>query len=689
MMKQLTLSVLLVLFVLFVPCSLAEDKKPKTTYDDHVLPILRDKCLACHNQDKARGGLMAHSFSTLMAGGSSGEVVKPGDPDGSRLYLLAAHKQEPHMPPKSPMIANENLETIRRWIAEGALENTGSKAKPAAKPKLEIGLKSIVKGRPQGPPPMPSPRLSLEPAVRSPRPGAITALSSSPWAPLIAVGSQQQVLLYHADTLDLLGVLPFPEGIPWVLKFSRNGSLLLAGGGRGGKSGKVVVWNVTSGERITEVGDETDCVLGADISADQMQIALGGPGKIIRIFSTTDGKLVREIKKHTDWVTAVEFSPDGVLLATGDRSSGLYVWEAFTGREYFNLRGHTASITDVSWRADSNVLASTSEDATIRLWEMENGGQIKGWGAHGSGTLAVKFTGDGKLVSCGRDRLVKIWDQNGAQQRAFEPLPDVAMRAVASHDTSRVIGGDWSGQLRVWDTADGKALGGLVPNPPTLAEQLELATKELASRETEQTKLVAAAAASQAAAQKAADELALVQKSVSETPSAVKMASDAAAKAKEAVEKAKASVANAQSQVAARDVFAKALAEAAAKVKDASEKAKDNPELRAALQRSQDLAAQASAELTAAQKSVNDLSVAAKTATDQLAKAQQDLNAASAAAAAAPKLTETKAAATKTTAAKAALDKAAADQGAKSLLAIRRRVDRLRAVLVQVRAPAK
>jgi len=48
-----------------------------------------------------------------------------------------------------------------------------------------------------------------------------------------AVGGQNQIILYNTDNLECLGVLPFTEGIPYVLKFSRNGSVLLAGGGRG------------------------------------------------------------------------------------------------------------------------------------------------------------------------------------------------------------------------------------------------------------------------------------------------------------------------------------------------------------------------------------------------------------------------------------------------------------------------
>ncbi|HEY1377373.1 MAG TPA: c-type cytochrome domain-containing protein, partial [Gemmataceae bacterium] len=66
-----------------VPISSAAEPA-KVNYTDHVLPLLRDKCLGCHNGDKARGGLDASNYVKLMEGGSSGAVVKPGDPDDSR-----------------------------------------------------------------------------------------------------------------------------------------------------------------------------------------------------------------------------------------------------------------------------------------------------------------------------------------------------------------------------------------------------------------------------------------------------------------------------------------------------------------------------------------------------------------------------------------------------------------------------
>ena len=108
--------------------SWAADARAKVTYDEHVLPILRESCVACHNPDKARSGLVLNNYTKVMEGGSSGAVVKPGDPDGSRLFQLVAHKQEPYMPPKAT-IPPANIDTIRRWIEGGALENAGSTAK--------------------------------------------------------------------------------------------------------------------------------------------------------------------------------------------------------------------------------------------------------------------------------------------------------------------------------------------------------------------------------------------------------------------------------------------------------------------------------------------------------------------------------------------------------------------------------
>jgi hypothetical protein len=508
---------------------------PKVTYDDDVKTIFRERCFACHNTEKKTAGLDLTTYSGVMRGGGSGAVIEAGSSSDSYLFTLVSHTAEPHMPPKSDKLPDNYLAAISKWIDGGALESKGSKAAAGKKPKVDFALKGAPIGRPAGPPPMPE-RLSIEPVVRTTRATAPRTVATNPWSPLAAIPGQKQVLLYNTKTLELVGVLPFPEGDPEVLKFSRNGLLLLAGGGHGAASGRVVVWNVKTGERMFEVGDELDAVLGADISADQSLIALGGPSKMVRVYSTADGSLKSQMKKHTDWVYSVAFSPDGVLLATGDRNGAIVIWEAQTGREYSVLAGHPTAVTALSWRIDSNILASGSEDGSIKLWEMENGTQVKTWGAHGGGVTSIDFTSDGRLVTCGRDGVARLWDQKWAAKTGFSGFADLPLCVAYCNETNRLVAGDWTGAFRVFDGTNGKLLGTLDANPPRLAERLTTADQELVRRRVAHQKLADRLAAAKAEAPKHLAELEAAQKNVAAAESKLKTASDVAAKAKSLVD---------------------------------------------------------------------------------------------------------------------------------------------------------
>lgn len=456
--------------------AVADDKAPeKVTFDDHVKPLLVQRCSSCHNGQKREGDLDVTNYTNLMQGGGSGTVIEPQDASGSYLYQLITHEETPKMPPSGTKIPDPEIQLIAKWIDLGALENTGSVA-AKAKPKFDMSMSANPSVRPEVTP-MPL-RISLEPIIKTPRP-SVHAIATSPWAPLTAIASPKQILLYNTQNLSLAGVLPFEEGVAHSLRFSRNGQLLLAGGGRGGALGKTVLFNVLTGERITTVGDELESVLASDISPDHSLVAMGGPNKLVKILSTTDGSSIAEIKKHTDWVTAIEFSPDGKYLASGDRNGGLHVWEADTGNEVFTLKAHSKSITGVSWRADSQILGSASEDGSIRLWELNEGKQIKSWTAHGPGVTGVEFHRDGIISSCGRDKVAKTWDQNGKMIRQFAGLVDVAVAVSHCDESNRVLASDWTGKLTVWNAVDGAAIGQLASNPPTLSERLVASQKNL------------------------------------------------------------------------------------------------------------------------------------------------------------------------------------------------------------------
>ena len=148
----------------------------KITYADHVRPIFREHCFNCHNQNKATNDLALDTYERIRKGGASGDAITPGDPENSYLWNLVSHQSEPHMPPMQDKLAAAKLDLIKRWIAGGALKDSGSKADAPKRPAISLAI-SAGSAKPEGPPIMPE-GLSHQPVVYTKRPGTVTAMAS-------------------------------------------------------------------------------------------------------------------------------------------------------------------------------------------------------------------------------------------------------------------------------------------------------------------------------------------------------------------------------------------------------------------------------------------------------------------------------------------------------------------------------
>lgn len=449
-------------------------------FEDHILPILEQSCTNCHNPDKQKGGLDLSTYAAFMRGGSGGKVAEPGEGGDSRMYGVITHTVKPKMPPKGEKLGKKEADLIRAWIDGGLLENKSGKPKKKKKPAFALQAAPSV-GKPDGPPPLPQ-HVLLEPVVTTTRGSVIADMAASPWAPLVAITGQRQVLLYHTDTLQLVGILPFDHGQPEALSFHPSGKYLLAGGGIGGKSGTTITWEVETGKEVLRAGKDFDSCLSASLRADLGGVSFGGPSKRVKLWDTSSDEQLISIKKHTDWVTQMAYSPDGVLLASGGRGGGVYIWEADTGSPFHTLRGHKAPITGVAWRSDSNLLATASEDGSVLIWEMNNGRQVKKINAHGSGVLSLDWTRNGHLVTSGRDNKVKIWKPDFNLLKVLPHFASTVTEVAFSHDGKRVFAADWWGAITVWDVATSKQVGSIAVNPPTIAQRITTLKKEIASQ---------------------------------------------------------------------------------------------------------------------------------------------------------------------------------------------------------------
>lgn len=302
---------------------------------------------------------------------------------------------------------------------------------------------------------------------QSPLPRAGTCCQ--PPHPVAAASGFQVIDLYDPASREPLGSIPFPEGEPLVLSFSRSGRLLLAAGGRPVQNGIAVLFDVATGKPLASVGEEPDAIIAADLAPSEKLVAIGCTSRLVKLYSTTDGSLITTIDKHTDWVTAVAFSPDGKYLATADRIGNIHLWDGQTGGVILPLSEHKKSVRALSWRSDSAVLASCGEDGTVVWWDVKDGWPLANKpNAHKDGVLDCRFGPEGELATCGRDGTIRIWSAAGQELKSL-PLPLTTLatapnalpagvrvlptRVTISADGSTILVGDTAGQLHSFPTS--------------------------------------------------------------------------------------------------------------------------------------------------------------------------------------------------------------------------------------------
>ncbi|HTF16736.1 MAG TPA: chitobiase/beta-hexosaminidase C-terminal domain-containing protein [Chryseolinea sp.] len=100
-----------------------ENADSAVVFRDVIQPILNEKCLNCHNTNKAKNDLILSDYESLMKGGESRDVVVPGKADRSLLFKYVSLPMDDtlHMPPKEKMqLDREEIKLLGWWINTGA-----------------------------------------------------------------------------------------------------------------------------------------------------------------------------------------------------------------------------------------------------------------------------------------------------------------------------------------------------------------------------------------------------------------------------------------------------------------------------------------------------------------------------------------------------------------------------------------
>ncbi len=300
------------------------------SFDKQVRPIFQANCQGCHQPAKAGGGYVMTAFDRLLAGGESHEAaVVPGKVDaGSLLDQVATKDGKAEMPKGKPPLSGPEVDLIRRWIAQGARDDTPD----AARLRYDRD----------------HPPVYLRPPV-------ITAIDYSPDGKLLAVGGFHEVLLWKADGSEPVArLIGLSERIESV-RFSPDGKRLAVTGGLPARMGEVQVWDVEARKLTLSVPITADTVYGASWSPDGSKVALGCGDNSVRAVDASTGEQVLFMGSHNDWALETAFSVDGSHLISVGRDMTAKLTEVGTQRFVDN-------ITSITPGALKGGLASVARD---------------------------------------------------------------------------------------------------------------------------------------------------------------------------------------------------------------------------------------------------------------------------------------------------------------------------------------
>ena len=218
-------------------------------------------------------------------------------------------------------------------------------------------------------------------------------------------------------------------------------------------------------------------------SGDGKYLAGGGGeptrGSEIKLWQVNDGKLWQEFKNvHSDAVLALEFSPDGKYIASGAADKFAKVVELATGKITRSFEGHTHHVLGVSWKSDGRTLVSSGADNVLKVWDFVSGERKKTIEGFNKEVTSVSFLSNtDQAVASSGDNQVRIVRENGDSVRSLGGATDFMYSSAATADGKIVVAGGADSFLRVWDSADGKALAALKPSSTVSIQTLKFGLK--------------------------------------------------------------------------------------------------------------------------------------------------------------------------------------------------------------------
>ena len=439
-----------------------KDVLPDTiSYYKDVRPIIQQHCQGCHQPAMAKGGYVMTAYADLFKKTDNDIAgIVAGNLKESEVYQQISPQkgEKPAMPRGKEPLSDREVTIVRRWIEQGAKDDTPASAKL---PDVDADHPPVYQ-----------------------QPPVINSLAFSRDGEMLAVSGYHEVLLHKADGSGLLArLIGISERIQ-SLAFSPDGKWLAVTGGNPGRFGEVQIWNVDKRALKLSVPTTFDTVYGGSWSHDSKLIAFGGADNSLRAIDAETGKQILYQGSHSDWVLDTVFSLKSNFLVSVGRDRAMKLTEVATQRLEDNITSITpgalkGGLQAVDRHPQKDELLIGGADGTPKLYQMyrtkprqigDDFNNIRNYPTMPGRIFAVKFSPDGNRVVAGSSfdgkGEVRVFETNTAKLVSTFKNINGPIYALAYHPKGTVVAAaGFEGIVHLNDPATGASVHDFVPVP--------------------------------------------------------------------------------------------------------------------------------------------------------------------------------------------------------------------------------
>jgi WD40 repeat protein len=256
-------------------------------------------------------------------------------------------------------------------------------------------------------------------------------------------------------------LLPLPPSQVTAIKYLPEGHQLAVAGWLPDKGGMLSIWDADSGKHLRDLPAGSSEVLSIALSPDGGTLASADAGGNVDLWNLQSAAKTRS-HKHDHPVEAVAFSRDGKLLATGDNDATVRLFDAASGAELRTLKCKSR-LEALDFSPDSKLLAVGTRFPGLELWDL--GDKTDGVTLKASGDYFetmpgfVSFSPDGRYVVCGgHGKDIAVFDV--ASRTLHKELRGHGhpATAIAFLPDGRLVSGGEERTIRLWDPTLGTGL---------------------------------------------------------------------------------------------------------------------------------------------------------------------------------------------------------------------------------------